>query len=86
MGPHGAHGHALGDQHVLEPLAGVTAQQRDRGRARAEGVRGPRRVEALAARDLDEPVRPMDVASHEALDLEQLVDRRVGREADDHVR
>ena len=35
-------------------------------------------------RHLHEPVGTVDVATHEARDLEELVDRRVGGEADDH--
>ena len=43
-----------------------------------------RHVQPLASGRLFEPDRAVDVAAHQSLDLEELVDRRVRDQADDH--
>jgi hypothetical protein len=63
----------------------MTPQQADRGRFAVQRVRGARHVQTLAAGRRDQPERPMDVALDQAVDLEQLVDRRVRSETNDHA-
>jgi hypothetical protein len=74
----------LGRERLLQPSPAVTPQQRDRAHVGAEGLGGARDVETLAAGDLHEARRPVDVALHESFDLEQSIDRGIRGEADDH--
>ncbi|GIU98046.1 MAG: hypothetical protein KatS3mg013_1849 [Actinomycetota bacterium] len=82
--PHERPGHALGLELLTDPATGVATQD---GRDPNVGPQGPGRpghVQPLATGRLHEPERPVDLARDEALDLEELVDRRVRRQADEH--
>ena len=63
----------------------MPAKQADRCRLATEDVRGARHVQPLPAGRCHQTPRPMDVPLDEAIDLEQLVDRRVRGETDDHA-
>src|SRR5262249_54509829 len=81
------------DERPVDPLR---AERLDEPRARmaAEDASGPNlrpdrpgrsgNVQALAPRGLDEPGRTMDRARDEAIHLEELVDRGIRCDADDH--
>ena len=63
----------------------MPSEQADSGRLAAQRVRGARHVQTLASGRRDQSERAMDVTLDESIDLEQLVDRRVRGETDDHA-
>ena len=84
MGPDELALHAFGGEGFLQPPTRVSPEQRDHADVRTERPRRPCDVQPLAARDLHEAGRPVDVALDQSFDLEQPIDGRVRGETDDH--
>src|SRR5207302_6874720 len=72
-------------QRLFDPPARVAAQDGRHPHVRAERGRRAGHVQTLSAGDLDEVDRSVDLAGAEPFDHEELVDRRVAGNADDHA-
>ena len=76
---------ALGCQRLVEPAAGVPAEQPGDEHRLAQHGRRARHVEALAAGDPHEVLGAVGGAEADPLDLEEAVDRRVAGHAQNHA-
>ncbi len=76
---------ALVGQRLGDPAAGVPGQQAGHHRRCVERRRHLGDMDPLAAGELHEVLGPVDLAGGETLDLEQLVDRRIAGQAEDHA-